>query len=157
MKNTIFTLLIIFTILFTSFGQSSNFTIAVSGGKKRQQYEKFYFRKAQFDSTLMFKDTLILSKNRIELKNPRFCLYEDSSFCFIYNIKIDTIRQVDKETGCVQEQIIEYSDRIKGTYEKKLNLNDTTKFESLKLQFKNGVNMLYDVLNTKDELILVRR
>jgi hypothetical protein len=76
----------------------------------------YFFTKFFADSSIFTKDTLILSKERINFEFPRIEFSEDSLFSLSYNVDLDTIRMQNEETGEITVTIIAKSEKINGRW-----------------------------------------
>lgn len=122
-------------------------------------YRTYYFRDNSIDSLCFLNDSIYLSKNRIDYENPRLEFFNDTKFCFVYNVKLDTIQKVDNKTGLFMTQIIETSDKLIGKHGllQTSNSKNESRDVSLRLKFKSGDIIDYDILDRKEQIILIRK
>lgn len=118
--------------------------------KKPSKKTRYYFTHADYDSTVFNMDTLVLSVKRINSEYPRIEFYQDSIFCFFYNMDIDTIKTKDKETGLMMEVIIESPETINGIW-KTNNMQ-----ASLTLIFQDERYIDYSIVNKNDLIYFIR-
>ena len=113
----------------------------------QSQKVKYYFMQSGYDSTIFDTDTLILSLKRTSSEFPRIEFYQDSIFCFYYNVEFETIS--DKEKGLMM--VIEKSDKINGNW----HTNNFSKNISLMLNDNRTVN--YSILSKGDIIYLLKQ
>jgi len=113
----------------------------------QSQKIKYYFMQSGYDSTVLDQDTLILSLKRTRSEFPRIEFYQDSKFCFFYNVELDKIS--DKEKGLMM--VIEKSDKINVNW----HTNNFNKKIRLILNDKRTVN--YSILSKGDIIYLIKQ
>ena len=118
--------------------------------KKPCKKTRYYFTHPDHDSNVFNMDTLVLSLKCIDSEFPRIEFYQDSIFCFFYNVDIDTIKTKNKETGLMQEVIIESPETINGIW--KTNKMQT----NLKLVFKDEKYIDYSIVNKNGLIYFIR-
>lgn len=110
----------------------------------------YYFPTLKADASIFQEDSLILSKEEIDIKSPFVELLEDSTFLFCFNINLDTIKKKDLETGLLIDVIIDKSKKIHGTWK----TSDNRKSISLFFKDENPIN--YSVINKKNLVYFIR-
>jgi hypothetical protein len=118
-----------------------------SDNKLQPQKIKYYFMQSGYDSTVFDMDTLILSVKRPSSEFPRIEFYQDSIFCFFYNVELDTIS--DKEKGLMM--VIEKSDKINGSW----NTNNFD--ENIRLILNENRIVNYSILSKGDFISLIKQ
>ena len=139
MKKTILLLAVIFIFKITGICQNNNEVIMTNDNKQSStsvDMIKYYFTNNHVDSSVFSKDTLILVKNAINNRFPRFEFNNDSKFCFYYNVELQTNSKKDVKTNEMKKSVVEKSKQICGDW-KTTNIN---KAISLTLKDKSTLN-----------------
>lgn len=119
----------------------------------------YYFDNNDIDSSVFSNDTVVLFKNKLNYQSPRIIFEQDLKFCFSYNIRLDTIRKADHQTGIVITQLVESKYDIKGSYEffRIMKSRDDIKKEILSLEFEDGKTIHYCWKENKDQVMLIKK
>ncbi len=110
----------------------------------------YFFTKFFADSSIFTQDTLILSKERINLEFPRIEFTEDSLFSLSYNVNIDTNRIQNEETGEIRETIIARSKKINGRWE-----SDKPE-EYIEIILENYENLRYTICEADNQIYFIK-
>lgn len=122
MKRTILVVAVIFAISISGFCQNDQATISTdsdSQSTKTISNTTYYFTGMLNNFFVFSMDTLKLSKTEIDSEFPRFEFYNDSTFCFFYNLgeRERTVRNLS--TGELEKKIVSNPKQIKGNWETK--------------------------------------
>lgn len=127
--------------------------------RAQQNLNKTYYSLTNVDASILEKDSIVFYKTQKSKEAARLEFYQDSDFCLFYNMKTDTLSNVNKETGFYTQEIVENRDKIEGKY---VMLVETigkrdSKDTYLKLTLDNNKIIEYDILNKDDQITLIKK
>ncbi len=120
---------------------------------------KTYYSLTDLDASILEKDTIVFYNTQKSKKAARLEFYNNSEFCLFYNLKNDTVSEVNEETGSHTQKIIVNRDKIEGKYAMVVDIisGSDPKDTYLKLILDDDKIIEYDILNNEDQVTLVKK